>query len=294
MMLDPEQSHRELVTSLLTAPDRRNPGDIERISQALRRVKPLHSASEAKVARLSRICHVLELQAGEMVFCEDDEVNCFHFLLKGTVRESSALSSGVCWSGADHTKWYGEQLLHQVCRSCSVIAVCVGRYRLLSQVFGPGMQEDGRNDKSVECVTNVLMIAIHRHSLYSHFKDWLEEDTEKDRATLQERSINAAHSFKVGSALWRPGVGLAVVDNVDITKFPYEFWVSFRDGQTSAFLPDAMFTLFKKLPADSLRGDDVEQHRRARMSMLMMHTHMSHVKGHGEHRELFFPLIPEV
>jgi hypothetical protein len=141
------------------------------------------------------------------------------------------------------------------------------------------MQEDGRNDKSVECVTNVLMIAIHRHSLYSHFKDWLEEDTEKDRATLQERSINAAHSFKVGSALWRPGVGLAVVDNVDVAKFPYEFWVSSRDGQTSVFLPDAMFTLFKKLPADCLRGDDVEQHRRVRMSMLMMHTH---VESHGD------------
>ena len=126
MMLDPEQSHRELVTSLLTAPDRRNPGDMERIVQALRRIKPLHSASEAKVARLSRICHLLELQAGEMVFSEDDEVNCFLFLLKGTVRESSssALSSGVCWSGADHTKWYGEHLLHQVCRTCSVIPVC--------------------------------------------------------------------------------------------------------------------------------------------------------------------------
>ena len=74
-------------------------------------------------------------------------------------------------------------------------------------------------------------------------------------------------------------MGLAVVDNVDVTKFPYEFWVSFRDGQTSAFLPDAMFTLFKKLPADCLRGDDVEQRRRVRMSMLMMHTH---VKSHGE------------
>ena len=114
IMLDPEQSHRELVTSLLTASDRRNPGDVERISQALRRVKPLHSFSEAKVARLSHICHLLELQAGEMVFCEGDEVNCFHFLLKGTVRESTTSSSGVCWSAADHIKWYGEHLLHQV------------------------------------------------------------------------------------------------------------------------------------------------------------------------------------
>jgi hypothetical protein len=225
---------------------------------------------------------LLELQAGDMVFREDDEVNCFLYLLKGTVRESSTLSSGVCWSAADHTKWYGDHLLHQVRRSIwrhRCLRVCVGRYRLLLQIFGPGMQEDGRNDKSVECVTNVLMIAIHRHSLYSHFKDWLEEDNEKDEATLRERSINAAHSFKVGSALWRPGMGLAVVDNVDVTKFPYEFWVSFRDGQTSAFLPDAMFTLFKKLPADCLRGDDVEQHRRVRMSMLMMHTH---VKSHGD------------
>ena len=139
------------------------------------------------------------------------------------------------------------------------------------------MQEDGRHDKSVACATKVTMIAIHRQSLYSHLQEWLEEDNESERAAVQERSTCAAHSFKVGSALWRPGMGLAIVDNVDVSKLPFEFWVVFRDGQTIKFLPDGMFTLFKKLPADSLRGDEIEQLRRSRMTMLLMH--LMHLQG---------------
>ena len=72
-------------------------------------------------------------------------------------------------------------------------------------------------------------------------------------------------------------MGLAIVDNVDVSKLPFEFWVVFRDGQTIKFLPDGMFTLFKKLPADSLRGDEIEQLRRSRMTMLLMH--LMHLQG---------------
>ena len=128
MTLDPEEGHNELLASLQVAADRRNPGDIERIGQALRRAKTLHGASVAKVARLSRICQLLELQAGEMVFLEDAEVTFFQILIRGTVLESKSseqgshtVGSGMCLCGVRHCESYGENLLQQVRRSCTTV-----------------------------------------------------------------------------------------------------------------------------------------------------------------------------
>ena len=113
MALEPERAKLELLGSLQVFPERRNPADLERISEALRIVEPLRRYPSSKLAKVSRIAQLLELRPKDTVFLEGDEGTHFFVLIEGTVIFSKSDTAGQ--SKVDKvltdSGWFGESVL---------------------------------------------------------------------------------------------------------------------------------------------------------------------------------------
>ena len=246
--ISPEQAQKELMLSLETAPAQRSEADWQRVVEVLGGVDALKFYPASKLRKIAEACHEQRLMAGVAVFREGDAAEHFYVLMQGEL-EVCVRETGN--SGAESQ------------RCVKVLAP--------RSSFGDAALLEASSSRSatVRCKTDAILLAVHRRDFMVVVSEWKQHEVKQQQLNAEKRAAAALRAFKIGTPLWRPGVGLGIVDAV-LRGRKLAFVISYRSGQTIEYDVEAMLSQMKRLPLDSIRHDDVETYRRARLAMLLV------------------------